>query len=280
MAGVVAEAKAALAQIVKDFILAIPGIVAAIIIIGLGYVVGKAVAEGIRRVMRGTGLEAMLDETSLGRKLRGAGSSTTNLIAGVAYAYILIISVVIGLQKLQLGGIAASILASIADYLPKLAAGVIIITLGLVFVEALAEYIRRLLVTGVEATDKVLGVIADVVKIALAVAIIVAGLQVMSIPQLAMIYSIVIGFLVIGIGVLIGDALVDQIAEKHEQFRPVAGQAKFLVYSIFLLVGVAGVFSSYPAVASIVKTLAWAFAIAAGLLLAPAIYRLAKQGTI
>jgi len=280
VAGVVAEAKAALAQIVKDFILAIPGIVAAIIIIGLGYVVGKAVAEGIRRVMRGTGLEAMLDETSLGRKLRGAGSSTTNLIAGVAYAYILIISVVIGLQKLQLGGIAASILASIADYLPKLAAGVIIITLGLVFVEALAEYIRRLLVTGVEATDKVLGVIADVVKIALAVAIIVAGLQVMSIPQLAMIYSIVIGFLVIGIGVLIGDALVDQIAEKHEQFRPVAGQAKFLVYSIFLLVGVAGVFSSYPAVASIVKTLAWAFAIAAGLLLAPAIYRLAKQGTI
>lgn len=280
MAGIGAEAKAAAAQVVKDFILALPGVVAAIIIIALGYIVGKAVAEAVRRVMRGTGLEAMLDETTLGKKLRGAGSSTTNLIAGVVYAYILVISVVIGLQKLQLGGYASTLLAAIADYLPKLAAGIIIITLGLVFVEALADYIKKLLVTGVEQTDKLMGTISDVLKVALAVAVIIAGLQVMSIPELSMIYSIVIGFLIIGVGVLLGDALIDQIAEKHNEFRAVAGQAKFLVYSIFLLVGVAGIFSSYPAVAGIVKTLAWAFAIAAGILLAPAIYRLAKQGSL
>ncbi len=280
MAGIGAEAKAAAAQVVKDFILALPGVVAAIIIIALGYIVGKAVAEAVRRVMRGTGLEAMLDETTLGKKLRGAGSSTTNLIAGVVYAYILVISVVIGLQKLQLGGYASTLLAAIADYLPKLAAGIIIITLGLVFVEALADYIKKLLVTGVEQTDKLMGTISDVLKVALAVAVIIAGLQVMSIPELSMIYSIVIGFVIIGVGVLLGDALIDQIAEKHNEFRAVAGQAKFLVYSIFLLVGVAGIFSSYPAVAGIVKTLAWAFAIAAGILLAPAIYRLAKQGSL
>jgi hypothetical protein len=280
LASIGAEAKAAAAQVVRDFILALPGIVAAIVIIALGYIVGKAVAEAIRRVMRGTGLEAMLDETTLGRRLRGAGSSTTNLIAGVTYAYILVISVVIGLQKLQLGGYASTLLAAIADYLPRLAAGVIIITLGLVFVEALSDYIKKLLTTGVEATDKVLGTIGDVLGVALAVAIIIAGLEVMEIPQLTVIYSIVIGFLIIGVGVLLGDSLIDQIVEKHEEFRPMAGQAKFLVYSIFLLVGVAGIFSSYPAVAGIVKTLAWAFAIAAGLLLAPAIYRLAKQGTI
>ncbi len=280
MAGIGAEAKAAAAQVVKDFILALPGVVAAIIIIALGYIVGKAVAEAVRRVMRGTGLEAMLDETTLGRKLRGAGSSTTNLIAGVVYAYILVISVVIGLQKLQLGGYASTLLAAIADYLPKLAAGIIIITLGLVFVEALADYIKKLLVTGSEQTDRLMGTISDVLKVALAVAVIIAGLQVMNIPELSMIYSIVIGFLIIGVGVLLGDALIDQIAEKHDEFRAVAGQAKFLVYSIFLLVGVAGIFSSYPAVAGIVKTLAWAFAIAAGILLAPAIYRLAKQGSL
>jgi uncharacterized membrane protein (DUF485 family) len=73
------------------------------------------------------------------------------------------------------------------------------------------------------------------------------------------------------------DGLIKSITDDHEEFRSIAGYAKFILYAIFLLIGAGAIFSSFAGVTSIVGNIAWGFAIAFALVLVPIIYSLAKR---
>ena len=92
-----------------------------------------------------------------------------------------------------------------------------------------------------------------------------------------LVYSLILCFVIIGAGIALTDGLIKSITDDHKEFIPVAGYAKFVLYSIFLIIGAGAIFSTFEGVTTIVANVSWAFAIAMGILLIPVIYSLAKR---
>jgi hypothetical protein len=111
------------------------------------------------------------------------------------------------------------------------------------------------------------GLIAVVLLIALDIMYLGGGL----------IYPLIIGFLIIGVGISLTDGLLDSITRDHKEFSSVAGYAKFVLYSVFLLIGTGAIFSTFSGVTNIIANISWAFAIALGIILIPIVYSMAKR---
>ena len=60
-------------------------------------------------------------------------------------AFIFILAIILAIQVLNLGGTMGSYLAGVADYLPRLLGGILIIILGVVFVDFLSSFIRKMM---------------------------------------------------------------------------------------------------------------------------------------
>jgi hypothetical protein len=95
----------------------------------------------------------------------------------------------------------------------------------------------------------------------------------------ALVYTLVLGFVIIGVGILLTDALVRSVADEHPDFKEVAGYAKFVLYAIFLIIGTGAIFATFPGVTGIIANISWAFALALGLMLVPVAFAMTKKMT-
>ncbi|MEM1615546.1 MAG: hypothetical protein QW452_06230 [Pyrobaculum sp.] len=249
----------------------------ALIIILIAWAVGSIVGRAVNRLVERTGLEKAFDRTDVGKAFRSAGIDLSNLIGMLVTAFIVAIGVVIAIGYLKIGGEAGALIADVARYLPRLVGGIILLTVGIILVALLTDYIGKLL-TGlfpqqfVEIGEMLrnlllVGLVALIVSIALDLMLFTGPL----------VYPLILGTVIIGAGIFIGHTVVRNIVEDHPEFAGVAPYAKFLVYLIFLMVGLGAIFAEYPQTAQVVQNVAWGVAIAAGLLLAPVIYTPAKR---
>lgn len=87
----------------------------------------------------------------------------------------------------------------------------------------------------------------------------------------------ILGFVLIGAGIALTDGLIKSITDDHEEFRSVAGYAKFVLYAIFLIIGTGGIFATFPGVTNIIANVSWAFAVAFAIILIPIAYAIAKK---
>ena len=91
------------------------------------------------------------------------------------------------------------------------------------------------------------------------------------------VYPLILGFVIIGAGVSLTDGLIKSITDDYAEFKGVAGYAKFVLYSIFLIIGAGAIFATYPGVTNVIANISWAFAIAMGIMLIPIAFTLAKK---
>lgn len=274
---VVAEIVKALTDILINVIAAIPSIIAALIVIGIGYAVGGITGKAVNKLVEITGLEKAFDQTDAGKAFRKAGIDLSNFVGSLVKAYIIVISVSIALQLLQIGEPTRSYILAIADYLPRLVGGILLLSLGLVLVEFLATYVRHILLPVFpEKHKELVDMLRNLLLIGLVAIVLSIALQMMLFTG-EFVFSLIVGFVIIGVGISLGDTIVTSIVEDHEEFKPVAGYAKFVLYSIFMLVGVAGIFSNFPGTEQVIANLAWGLAIAMGIMLVPIMYKLSKK---
>jgi hypothetical protein len=264
-------------KLVSDLInYSIEGAVAILIIL-IAWVVGSVVGRAVNRLVERTGLEKAFDKTDVGKAFRAAGIDLSNLIGMLVTAFIVVIGVVIAIGYLRIGGEAGALLAQVAQYLPRLIGGIILLTVGIILVALLTDYIGKLM-TGlfpkqfVEIGEMLrnlllIGLIALIVSVALDLMLFTGPL----------VYPLILGTVIIGAGIFIGHTIVRNIVEDHGEFASVAPYAKFLLYLIFLMVGLGAIFANFPNTAHVVQNVAWGVAIAAGIMLAPIIYTLAKK---
>ena len=52
-----------------------------------------------------------------------------------------------------------------------------------------------------------------------------------------LVYPLILGFVIIGAGISLSDGLIKSITDDHTEFMAIAGYAKFVLYSIFLIIG-------------------------------------------
>jgi hypothetical protein len=93
----------------------------------------------------------------------------------------------------------------------------------------------------------------------------------------SLIYPLILGFVIIGAGISLTDGLIKSITDDHQEFRSIAGYAKFILYSIFLIIGASAIFATFDGVTNVVANISWGFAIALAVILIPVVYAMAKK---
>jgi len=272
-----------LGEIVNNFFSdvagALPAVIAAIIVVIVGYVVGKFLGRAVNKVVERMGLEKTFDETESGKAFRKSGMDLSSFIGGITAAFIFVISVVVAIQILDIGGTVGTFLVDIAGYLPRLLGGVVIIVLGTVLVGFLATLVGNTLKPVFPAAKaEIADMLKSLLQIGLVAVILLIALDLMLLSG-DLVYPLILGFVIIGAGIALTDGLIKSITDDHKEFVPVAGYAKFVLYSIFLVIGAGAIFATFPGVTNVIANISWAFAIAMGIMLIPVIYNLAKKMT-
>ena len=266
-------------EFLSDVAAALPALIAAAIILILGYIVGKIVGRAVNKVVEKLGVEKAFNDTDVGKSFKNTGMDLSSFIGGVVTAFIVVISVVLAIELLSIGGVAGEFLVDIAAYLPRLLGGVVIIIVGTVLVGFLATLVGTTLKPVFpKAKSEIADMLKNLLQIGLIAVILMIALDLMLLSG-EMVYPLILGFVIIGAGIALTDGLIKSITDDHKEFVTVAGYAKFVLYSIFLVIGAGAIFATFPGVTEVIANISWAFAIAMGILLVPVIYSLAKKMT-
>ncbi len=274
-----ADLSVMLDNMVQDIINEIPLIVAAIVVLIIGYVLGVIVGKAVNRVVEKVGIEKTFDQSMTGRAFRTSGLDLSDFIGGVVKAFIIILAIILAIQILNIGGTIGGYLTTIASYLPRLLGGILILIFGAVFVDFLASFIGKMIRPMFpEAKTEIADMLKNLLFIGLIAFVILLALDTMLLSG-ATVYPLILGFVIIGAGISLTDALIKSITDDHAEFKEVAGYAKFVLYSIFLIIGAGAIFATFSNVTTIVANISWAFAIALALMLIPVTYSLTKKMT-
>lgn len=264
-------------NLATDIVNAIPAVLAAIIIILIGYAVGILVGKATNKIVEKLGMEKSFDQTMTGKAFRAAGLDLSNFIGAIVKAFIIILAVVLAVQVISIGGPFGAYLTSIADYLPRLLGGILILVFGTVFVDFLATFIGRMLRPMFpEAKEEIADMLKNLLLIGLIAFVILLALDTMLLAG-ETIYPLILGFVIIGAGVALTDTLIKSIVDDHSEFKTIAGYAKFVLYSIFLIIGAGAIFATFPGVTQVIANISWAFAIAFAIMLVPIGYAIVKK---
>jgi hypothetical protein len=264
-------------NMVADMIAAIPSVIAAIIVILIGYAIGIIVGAAVNKIVEKLGIEKTFDKTVSGQAFRNAGLDLSNFIGAVTKAFITILAVILAIQILSVGGTIGTYLTTIADYLPRLLGGILIIVFGTVLVDFLASFIGRMIRPMFpEAKVEIADMLKNLLMIGLIAFVLSLALDLMLLSG-DLIYPLIIGFVIIGAGISLTDGLIKSITDDHAEFRAVAGYAKFVLYSIFLIIGAGAIFATFSGVTNIIANISYAFAIALAIMLIPIVYSMAKK---
>jgi len=268
-----------LSNMVGNIINAIPAIIVAIIVILVGWLVGKFVGNAVNKIVEKMGIEKNFDQSVAGKAFKSSGLDLSNLIGAIVTAFIVILSIVLAIQILDIGGTFGAYLSSIATYLPRLLGGIVIIIFGIVLVDFLASFIGKMLKPMFPpAKSEIADMLKNLLLIGLVAFILYLGLDTMLLAG-STVYPLILGFVIIGAGISLTDGLIKSITDEHVEFKEVAGYAKFVLYAIFLIIGAGAIFATFAGVTNIVANVSWAFAIALGIMLIPIAYSITKKMT-
>ena len=266
-----------LGNMATDIINALPAIIVAVIVILIGWAVGGMVGKAVNKLVEKLGFEKSFDQTMAGKAFRSAGLDLSNFIGGIVKAFIVILSIILAIQILNVGGTIGGYLATVADYLPKLLGGILIIVFGTVLVDFVASFIGRMLRPMFpEAKVEIADMLKNLLFIGLIAFIIYLALDTMLLSG-NLIYPLILGFVIIGAGISLTDGLIKSITDDHAEFRAVAGYAKFVLYSIFLIIGAGAIFATFEGVTNVIANISWAFAIALAIMLIPVAFAMVKK---
>ncbi|MEM2915059.1 MAG: hypothetical protein QXH91_06655 [Candidatus Bathyarchaeia archaeon] len=264
-------------KLIEDILYAIPSILAAIVVILIGYAVGSVVGKAVNMIVEKLGMEKNFDKSMTGKAFKSAGLDLSDFIGGIVKAYIVILSIILAIQILNIGGTVGTYLGSIADYLPRIFGGILIIVFGTVFVDFLSSFIGKMLHPMFpQAKIEIADMLKNLLLIGLIAFILMLALDTMLLSGNT-VYPLILGFVIIGAGISLTDGLIKSITDDHVEFREVAGYAKFVLYSIFLVIGAGAIFATFSGVTNVVGNISWAFAIAFAVMLIPIVYAMTKK---
>jgi hypothetical protein len=266
-----------LTQMLADIIAFLPSLIAAIIVILIGYGIGTVVGKAVNKLIEKMGIESSFDKSSTGKALRSAGLDLSSFIGGITKAFIVVLSIILAIQILNIGGTLGNYLIAVADYLPRLLGGILIIVIGTVLVDFLASLVGNTLKPIFpEAKAEIADMLRNLLLIGLVSVVLLIALDLMLLAG-NLIYPLILGFVIIGAGIALTDGLIKSITDDHKEFAAVAGYAKFVLYSIFLIIGAGAIFATFPGVTNVIANISWAFAIALAIMLVPVVYKMAKK---
>jgi len=163
------------------------------------------------------------------------------------------------------------------SYLPYLIGGIALITFGLVLAVALAKYIGSVIGAGLgEAYRNLAKLIELLLLVGLTAVVLTASFTLLRL-EAGLIYPLLLGTLAIATGVVISVEVFKVFEASFPEFKPLTPFLQFILVLAFSLIGIAAIFSQYPAVSEVTRMLSIGMGIAFGIVLIPIALYLAKK---
>lgn len=180
-----------------SFVDLLPGLIAAIIIITIGYVVAYIIGHAIRILLQKVGLDKQIAKARLTQAVGNMRISA--LLGEVTKWYIFIIFLQSGVDLLRLGTL-SDLLSNFVAWLPNVIAAILVMVFGLIIAQFVAMKIREHTeIKGVKMTSNAAKVL--IIFIAAVIALEQIGIDVSILSDA---FLILLGGLVLGVALAIG----------------------------------------------------------------------------
>lgn len=179
-----------------SFLVAVPAILAAIIVLIIGYLVAWAAGKIIRKVVQKAGLERFFNQTATGRAFLSSGLYASNLAGMLVMAFVMISFIILAIQVLDMSGVFGDMLTRLANYLPKLFVGVLVLVVGAFFADFLSSFIGRIVrPMFAEGKQSIAEMLKNLLFIGLIAFVVLLALNIMLLTG-ALVYTLVLGFVI------------------------------------------------------------------------------------
>jgi hypothetical protein len=197
-----------------------PRIAGAVILLLVGWVLGRLLGRGISRLLRRAGIADSLGKTIVGRALARSGITPTRFLELLIRWFVYLTAVLGVVDLLQIAALTAFV-SSVIQYLPSLIAGILILFFGLIVADFVGDAVGAI---GKEAKIQLAPFVSLGVKIFLYLTVIVVALTTMKIDVTilnefarAMAWGTAIG-LAIALGIAFGWGLKDHVAKNIDKW--------------------------------------------------------------
>ena len=131
-----------LSDFVEIAIVYLPRVFLAIIVLALGWIMGRLVGFLLNNLIGKMGWESAFRRTSVGRAILRSGYTSGSFFAALVKGFVYLFAVSSALNLLSIPFLTASVQAFL-EYLPNLVEGVLILLVGLVFSDWVGESIEK-----------------------------------------------------------------------------------------------------------------------------------------
>lgn len=123
----------------------IPTLIAVILLLIVGAIVGKALGKIGSKILDKIGLDDLIDKTTIGDMIGRTQTTTVGLFDAVIrwFIYLIFAVIIIDLLNIQ---IVADFIASIILYIPLVLSAIVVLLIGLLLVDFLADLVNNVLV--------------------------------------------------------------------------------------------------------------------------------------
>ena len=129
----------AIMQMFSSVILYLPNIIAAIIILLIGWIAGRIIGGIVARFLDRIGVDDALRKTSVGKAIEQSGTNVVVFFDLIVRWFIYLIAILAAANVLQLEFLTV-LISSIVAYLPNIAAFLIILIAGFILIDYFADF--------------------------------------------------------------------------------------------------------------------------------------------
>ncbi|WP_207588679.1 mechanosensitive ion channel family protein [Halomontanus rarus] len=127
---------------VAELVTFLPRLIGALVILFVGWIIGRLVARVVRRIADGVELDRMVLETPLGRILGGTERAVSSAFGSLGKWFVYAIAILAAANALAIPMLSEWISTAVS-YLPAFIAGLLVITLGFVVADFIGDMIER-----------------------------------------------------------------------------------------------------------------------------------------
>ena len=214
-----------LRETVSSIVAFLPRLVGALIILLIGWILGKALAKVVSTVADKVQLDNMVMDTPLGRILGGSRQAVSNAFGKVAAWFVYALAILAAADALAIP-LLSQWIARAVSYLPAFIAGLLVIVLGFVVADFVGDAMEN---TKAATQTSYTGVFANATRIFLYFTAVVIGLDTMGVDVgILYVFAQALAWglaaaVAIGVGVAVGWGGKDYV---HENIGDWMGQAK------------------------------------------------------
>ncbi len=225
----------------QESIAYIPTLVAVLVLIIVGWIVGRLLGSIGSKVLDKIGLDDLIEKTAIGGMIKKAEMSTVGLFEAIIKWFVYIIFAVIIIDLLQIN-IVAEFITRVILYIPLIISALVVLIIGLLIVDFLTGIIRKVLIaTGVDekfsktsvgetlkATNtSISGILSGIIKLFGYLIFILAATEILQLIRLAeflnnvlnYLPNLFVGILILIIGFLSIDFIADYLQKMTEGMK-------------------------------------------------------------